>query len=132
MKQLPPLQQARELFSCASSHCMFEFLEELVHMDGLIAHPVLRRQNWDSDVYEHLQAKTESLRKSEYIVCFVRSLLIPVDDGGFLGLASIAVLGYLQRNHARLTPEMAGVLYKCVKMLKERRKDPSQYVRQFW
>ena len=130
MKQLPPLQQARELFSCASSECMFEFLEELVRMDGLLAQPILQRHQWDTDVYEHLQAKTETLQRGEHLVCFVPLSLISVDNGGFLGLASTAVLSYLQRFHARLTPEMPGVLYKCVEMLRVRRKDPSQYVRQ--
>lgn len=63
MKQISPLERANELFSFAESECMFEFLEELVRMDGLLAHPVLHRERWESDVYEHLQTETESLQK---------------------------------------------------------------------
>lgn len=63
MKQIPPLQRANELFSFAEGECMFAFLEELVRMDGLLGHPVLQRERWDSDVYEHLQAETDSLQR---------------------------------------------------------------------
>lgn len=66
MKQIPPLEQAGELFAFAESDCMFAFLEELVRMDGLLAHPVLHRKRWDTDVYEHLQTETESLQKCEF------------------------------------------------------------------
>jgi hypothetical protein len=65
MKQIPPLERAGKLFSFAESDCMFEFLEELVRMDGLLAHPVLQRERWEADVYEHLQAETESIQKCE-------------------------------------------------------------------
>lgn len=63
MKQIPPLERANELFSFAESECMFGFLEELVRMDGLLSHPVLHRERWESDVYEHLQTETESLQR---------------------------------------------------------------------
>lgn len=65
MKQIPPLERANELFSHAESECMFEFLEELVRMDGLLSHPVLHREKWGADVYEHLQAETESVQRCE-------------------------------------------------------------------
>lgn len=65
MKQIPPLARAGELFSHADSECMFEFLEELVRMDGLLRHPILHRERWESDVYEHLQSETESLQRCE-------------------------------------------------------------------
>ncbi|KAJ9108210.1 hypothetical protein QFC20_003574 [Naganishia adeliensis] len=108
MKQIPPLERANELFSFAESECMFEFLEELVRMDGLLAHPVLHRERWESDVYEHLQTETESLQKC------------------FLGVAATAVVNYLQHKSSRLTEDMPRVLYICKGMLKERPRDPSQ------
>jgi hypothetical protein len=47
---------------------------------------------------------------------------------GFLGVASTAVLGYLTHTCGDLTQDMPRVLYTCCDMLKERPKDPSQYV----
>lgn len=66
MRQISPLERAGALFAFAESDCMFGFLEDLIRMDGLLAHPVLQRRRWDPDVYEHLQAETESLQTCEF------------------------------------------------------------------
>ena len=66
MKQVPPLERARDLFALASSEYMFDFLEKVIRLNSLMTHPLLQRKQWDSDVYEHLQAESESLQKSEH------------------------------------------------------------------
>ncbi|KAJ9111065.1 hypothetical protein QFC19_001263 [Naganishia cerealis] len=110
MKQLPPLEKASELFSYADDDCMFGLLEALVKMSSLLSHPVLQRKRWESDVYEHLQQEADSLQKC------------------FLGVASVAVVKYLQQTSSKLTRDMPRILDTCYDMLKTAPNDPSQVI----